>query len=240
MSPPVDELPADHPFRPSGPSKLQAAFEARAGSPSEDTRPVAALADLTRRLIDELVSTTAPTSAVIEAGELVARATALLAGQPHGRPYEGFAESSMAGDARSFLDHSPMAGPLNPLAPPLLVEVQGDHVQARATFAAAYEGPPGCVHGGFIAASFDEVLGFVQSLTGRPGMTGRLVVQYRSPTPLFVPVHFDGWVESVVGRKILTRATLHHGDVLTAEAEGLFISIDPSVFVRLMEERRRP
>ena len=36
----------------------------------------------------------------------------------------------------------------------------------------AYEGPPGCVHGGFIAAAFDEVLGSTQSLSGSPGMTG--------------------------------------------------------------------
>ena len=50
-----------------------------------------------------------------------------------------------------------------------------------ATFGAAYEGPPGCVHGGFVAAAFDEVLGSTQSLSGEPGMTGRLTVNYRSP-----------------------------------------------------------
>ena len=38
------------------------------------------------------------------------------------------------------------------------------------TFGSAYEGPPGCVHGGFVAAAFDEVLGFVQSLGGQPGL----------------------------------------------------------------------
>ena len=31
-------------------------------------------------------------------------------------------------------------------------------------FGAAYEGPPGSVHGGIIAAAFDEVLGMTQSL----------------------------------------------------------------------------
>ena len=45
------------------------------------------------------------------------------------------------------------------------------------TFGDAYEGPPGCVHGGFIAASFDEMLGFVAGATGKPGMTARLVGQ---------------------------------------------------------------
>jgi hypothetical protein len=42
------------------------------------------------------------------------------------------------------------------------------------TFGSAYEGPPGCVHGGYVAAAFDEMLGFVQSLGGNPGMTARL------------------------------------------------------------------
>ena len=45
---------------------------------------------------------------------------------------------------------------------------------ATVTFGSAYEGPPGCVHGGYVAAAFDEMLGFVQSLGGNPGMTARL------------------------------------------------------------------
>ena len=100
-----------------------------------------------------------------------------------------------------------------------------------------YEGPPGCVHGGFIAAGFDEMLGFAQSLSGQPGMTGRLLVSYRSPTPLHQPVRYEGRVDRVEGRKIFTVATLHHGDTLCAEAEGLFISMKPEVFQRLMRDR---
>ena len=42
---------------------------------------------------------------------------------------------------------------------------------ATVTFGSAYEGPPNSLHGGFVAATFDEVLGFVQSLGGNPGMT---------------------------------------------------------------------
>ena len=42
-----------------------------------------------------------------------------------------------------------------------------------------------------VAAAFDEVLGFVQSLSGRPGMTGTLTVRYRKPTPLHTELRFD-------------------------------------------------
>jgi acyl-coenzyme A thioesterase PaaI-like protein len=55
-------------------------------------------------------------------------------------------------------------------------------------------------------------------------MTGKLEIRYRSPTPLFEPVTFEGWVVRVDGRKIFTEGTLKAGDRLCAEATGLFIS----------------
>ena len=107
------------------------------------------------------------------------------------------------------------------------------------TFGSAYEGPPGCVHGGFVAAAFDEVLGFVQSLTGQPGFTGTLEVIYRSPTPLHQELHFDGEVARVEGRKIFTTARVCAGDRLCAEAAGIFISANPEKFESLLAERSK-
>ncbi|HEY8545400.1 MAG TPA: hypothetical protein VIL36_10150, partial [Acidimicrobiales bacterium] len=104
---------------------------------------------------------------------------------PSGSLYEGFGEATLgAGDRHAFFDHSPMLGRANPLAPPIELWPDGDVMRGKATFGSAYEGPPGCVHGGYVAAAFDEVLGSAQSLGGRPGMTGRLTIHYRSPTPL--------------------------------------------------------
>ncbi len=207
-------------------------------------RIVREYADATRRTIDQLMTTTAPVDAVAEAVALLDRASTLLAGQPHGRRYEGVAESSMAPAAvdpaeerKPFLDYSPVVGHSNPLAPPLQPEVGDGEIRARVVYGAAYEGPPGCVHGGHIAAGFDEVLGFAQAFSGRPGMTGHLQVWYRKPTPLRRTLVYTGWVVDVAGRKIRTRGTLHAGDVLTAEAEGLFVSVAPEVFLRLMRDR---
>ncbi len=157
---------------------------------------------------------------------------------PGGSLYEGFSESTLAGqDPHAFFDHSPMLGRANPLAPPLSLHKDGDVMHAVATFGAAYEGPPGCVHGGYIAAAFDEVLGSTQSLGGRPGMTGRLTVHYRSPTPLRTELRFAGWVDRVEGRKTFTLGTLHAGDRLCAEAEGLFVAIDIMKYMQLRRER---
>jgi acyl-coenzyme A thioesterase PaaI-like protein len=155
-----------------------------------------------------------------------------------GSVYEGFGESPLAGrDPHAFFDHSPMLGRANPLAPPLDLWVADDAVHGRAVFQAAYEGPPGCVHGGYIAAAFDEVLGSTQSMGGRPGMTGRLTIHYRSPTPLRTELRFEGRVVEVTGRKTFTYGTLHAGERLCAEAEGLFIAIDIEKMIELRAAR---
>jgi acyl-coenzyme A thioesterase PaaI-like protein len=138
-----------------------------------------------------------------------------------------------------FIDHSPLIGPLNPLAPPITIAIDGTTVTGTVVFGGAYEGPPGCVHGGFIAAAFDEVLGVTQGMSGTPGMTARLTIQYRSPSPLHQQLQLVGNIDHIDGRKIFTRGELRVAadGRLCAEAEGLFISMNTEVFQRLMQAR---
>jgi acyl-coenzyme A thioesterase PaaI-like protein len=96
------------------------------------------------------------------------------------------------------------------------------------------------VHGGIVAAAFDELLGMTQSLSGQPGMTGRLTVTYRLPTPLHRDLRFVGTLERVEGRKIFTRGRCFDGGTLTAEAEGLFIHVDFQRIAEMMTERDSP
>jgi acyl-coenzyme A thioesterase PaaI-like protein len=174
------------------------------------------------------------------ADELERVADQLDDGLPVGSMYEGFGESPLAGpDPHAFFDHSPVLGRANPLAPPLELWADDGVMRGRVSFDAAYEGPPGCVHGGYIAAAFDEVLGSTQSLGGSPGMTGRLTIHYRSPTPLHTDLRFAAWVDSVSGRKTRVMGTLHAEDVLCAEGEGLFIAIDIAKMARLRAEREQ-
>jgi acyl-coenzyme A thioesterase PaaI-like protein len=119
-----------------------------------------------------------------------------------------------------------VTGPLNPLAGPVRLTASEREVVAEVTYGDAYEGPPGHVHGGVIAALFDEVLGLAQALSGHPGMTGRLEISYRSPTPLHTPLRVTGRFDRVEGRKIFTSGEIAAGDRLCAEAVGLFITID--------------
>ncbi len=130
----------------------------------------------------------------------------------------------------SFLDRSPIIGAINPIAMPMTITTSTDgngrvNVVGSVTFGSAYEGSPGCAHGGVIAACFGEVSGIAQSITGNPGMTVNLTIDYRSPTPLHQPLEFRAYVVSTEKRKIITAASLHHGETLCAEATGIFVSV---------------
>lgn len=222
----------------AGPDDLRAALNERLAGGEAPSGARADLAAATRTIIDELMRSTAGDLDLDQAAALVVQAAALLGEQSHGRGYVGVAEGSLAEGRHGFIDYSPFIGVLNPLAPPIMVQVNDDgNVIATCTYGAAYEGPPGCLHGGFIAAGFDEVLGFAQAHSGKSGMTGKLSISYRSPTPLFREVRYVGRLERVDGRKIYTSATLSVGNRLCAEAEGLFITMKPEVFERLMQMR---
>lgn len=197
------------------------------------------IGDSLREIVERLVATQAPDDdlAVI-ADELEAVAAGLRSFR-HGRRYEGYAEAANAGGGppSGHVDYSPVLGRANPLAPPLQLRLEGPTLVGEVRFGSAYEGPPGSVHGGIVAAAFDEVLGATQAMSGRPGMTGTLTVRYRSPTPLHTDVRFEAVLDRVEGRKLFCSARLVAGETLCAEAEGIFISVDFSALARLKAER---
>ena len=192
-----------------------------------------AFTEVLRTLITESMISTAGADEYRHATELLALAL--------GHVRTPGPEGGAATDSH-FIDRSPVMGSMNAIAPPMRAEIdrstgQWGAVVCRVVFTSAYEGPPGHVHGGFIAAAFDEVLGQAQSLTGRPGMTGKLTTSYRAPTPLHTEIVYKGWVESVDGRKIFTRATSYAGDTLCAECEGLFLSMPQELIDKLRKGR---
>lgn len=100
-----------------------------------------------------------------------------------------------------------------------------------------YEGPPHGVHGGYVAALFDEVLGATQGLVGMTGMTAVLRVRYRRVTPIGAPLRFTGWVHERRGRRLVAKATCETDGELTADAEGIFIGVDFDRVERQMATR---
>jgi len=207
--------------------------------------PAAAVAAELRRLAEALAVNTLEPAALEGVAALLGEARARLAGPPRTRWYDrgGAALEIDAETARAYFDQSPIRGELNPVAPPLHVET-GERddgtpvVVGRARLGLAYEGPPHGVHGGWVAALFDDVLGASQWLAGSRGVTARLEVTFRHVTPLDEDLRFEAWIESRKGRRIVSRATCHAGDTLTAEAEALFLAVDFRQVQQRMQSRR--
>jgi acyl-coenzyme A thioesterase PaaI-like protein len=198
------------------------------------------LAAAMRLLIERLVLSDAPENELGIAADRLEQYAEHLKTHRRLRRYEGFAETSPAGDVAAFFDRSPLIGLANPLAPPIVIRPTGSRTaEGIVRFGSAYEGPPGCVHGGFVAAAFDEVLGFTQSLTGQPGFTGTLGIRYRKPTPLHAELRFEAEVLRTEGRKIFTRGVVHAKQTLCAEADAIFVSARPESYEQLLAQRER-
>jgi acyl-coenzyme A thioesterase PaaI-like protein len=206
--------------------------EAAPGIPDSDafaTPERAELASAIRGLIDTVMSVEDVDDDVLRAVAQDVEKLSLRLGR--GRDEGAGYRPRSHGD---YLPRSPIVGEASPLSPRLDWEVVrradgSPGVEARGTFGAAYEGPPSFVHGGWIACAFDEVLGIANIVSGHPGMTARLIVHYRRPTPLFRELRLEAWVDRLEGRRIMSRAEIYDGDVLTAEAEGLFVQPRPEL-----------
>lgn len=197
------------------------------------------LADAMRRVISDLVLSDAPEEELAGAADALDRYADRLASHPRLKRVRGIPEAANAGNVAAFFDCSPLIGLANPLAPPITIGRSGEMTaEATVNFGSAYEGPPASVHGGFVAAAFDEVLGYVQSLGGNPGMTGRLTVHYRKPTPLHTDLRFEAQLIRIEGKKIFTEGQLYADGVLTAEAEGLFVSVSRERLEALAKQRK--
>jgi hypothetical protein len=141
-----------------------------------------------------------------------------------------------AGEGRVYLDHSRDIGAYNPCFPTYRIRVDGDRASGAVEFPVAYEGPPGIVHGGFLALFFDAVVQHHNCDAGQSGKTTSVVVTYRRPTPLLRELAFE--VERTVdGRGITSLARLLAGDKVFCEAEVRAIAGDRAALPEVSPRR---
>jgi len=190
-----------------------------------------ALADATRRVIEEVRSTRASMDDLESARAALEHAAGILAPSRHtGRHAQadllgGVGRFGETDDPMEYFPYSPVIGPGNPIAPPVVFRFADGVMHGRAVFGAPYCGPPEHVHGGVVAAVFDELLGAVNVAHGLGAMTGTLTIRYRRPVPLYEEIRMEGRPAGVDGRKVYAEGSFWHGDTLLAEAEGIFIQI---------------
>ncbi|HQV57279.1 MAG TPA: PaaI family thioesterase [Ilumatobacteraceae bacterium] len=127
------------------------------------------------------------------------------------------------------------SGVLNPQAPPIEwitrpaapapgSPVQPVEVVARCTYTAAHGGSPGCVYGGVLALTLDEVTGIAIHASGARGMTVALNVALRGAVPIGVPVTITARYTGSEGRKSFATGTLTVDGRVSAEASVIYVA----------------
>lgn len=179
------------------------------------------LAEAVRELIDATVRTEADEDALGAAAEAVRAVTASL--QPLSA--DGWHALRHADTGRPLLFTNPAAGQRNPIAPPMVIHHEPDgRCWSEFTVGAAYEGPPGMVHGGIAALVLDHLLGEAASggLT-KPRFTGTISLRYLRGTPLG-PLRAEARIDRIDGHKTYAVGVISTADGPTVEAEGVFIT----------------
>lgn len=124
--------------------------------------------------------------------------------------------------------------PTHPLAtgssgvyPPLEFELDADGARlvAHVTFNPAWEGPPGLVHGGFLAAGFDMVLSALATHQLGHAVTRWLRLRYLKPTLLGQALRFEVIRGEAEGRLLDLSGTLYADDRVTMRAVAQFASV---------------
>jgi acyl-coenzyme A thioesterase PaaI-like protein len=117
----------------------------------------------------------------------------------------------------------------NPIGLKLIFnETAPGEVMADVSLPEKYQGYPGMVHGGIVAAMLDEIAG--RALMGgnppRFMYTARMDIHYRSNVPIGEPLRLIGRVGKIKNRTATATGTLYNaeGDLL-AEAEVLLVNV---------------
>ncbi len=117
----------------------------------------------------------------------------------------------------------------------LVPRLEGTTVVTDLEFAPRFEGGPGVIHGGAIAAFMDDLLGYVPVVYGSPGVTARLDTNYVRPIPLGVTVRGAAWLSKVAGNKMWGEGTIEADGKVLVEASALFLAIGVEHFQKVFD-----
>jgi len=173
-----------------------------------------------RELVDATIRTEVDEAAVAEATAQIDAATARLRSEQLPGPFG--VRYTHEGNGMAW--GNPAIGLRNPIPRPVALNYdESGRVWSEFSLGAAYEGPPGHVHGGVCAMVLDHVLGEAASggLT-RPAFTGTISCRYLRGTRLGA-LHAEAVIERVEGVKTFAVGHLADDEGVTVEAEGVFV-----------------
>ena len=178
------------------------------------------LADSVRALVDATIRTEADAATVAEVKRDIDAAVSRL----RERQIDGAFGVRVATDGQGISWGNAVIGVRNALAPPVHTHRdESGRVSADFHLGAAYEGPPGHVHGGVSALILDHLLGEAASPDQKPRFTGSITVRYLRATPLGA-LHVEAVRTRTDGVKTYCTGTIADAEGITVEAEGVFIT----------------
>ncbi len=131
------------------------------------------------------------------------------------------------GGRRVYLDHATDIGAFNPCFPEYRLDrIDTETASGDVVFPLVYEGPPGLVHGGFLAVFFDCVIQHQNCVTGLSGKTRSLQVTFRRPTPVLTELRFE-ISRSEVERGLASTARLLLDDEVLCIGEVTTVALPP-------------
>ena len=123
-----------------------------------------------------------------------------------------------------------VGGRSHPCSPELRWQEASNRITGTVKFGQAFEGPPGHVHGGWVAGVLDHLMGMTHVRTGHPGMTGGLSVRYLKPTPLNQVIEVSAQATELDDKRTEVKAEMRFGETTTATAEAIFVRVDREKF----------
>ena len=229
---------AARPGSPAGPPRCRAARRRAVARRAALLR----LADGVRGVLHRLVQTSAPIEVIAGGRRRRSRrlAARLRASYPQRVDVRGVRRGRQRGRAvRASSTTARCSGQANPLAPPIELWLEGDaivgtrHVRrrlrgpARAACTAATWPPPST-----------RCSARPSRCPARPGMTGRLTVHYRTPTPLHTELRFAGGSSGSTAARSSPRASCCAGERALRRGRGA-VHLDRRRQVRRAARRER-
>ena len=188
------------------------------------------VAEQIRRISHDLLRGDHTPEALLALAERLRSEGDLLAARPDKVPdYSRFNEPDsmpVPDDGEEFFNSPdrPVSGVGHPWSVPLRVYREGDRAVTDVVLGRAFQGAPGMSHGGFVAAIYDDLLGFLLMLEETIAFTAWLTVNYTAGTMIGTPLRFDAWIDRTEGRKLFLKGICHDAEgTEISSCEGLFI-----------------
>ncbi|WP_307796984.1 PaaI family thioesterase [Williamsia soli] len=169
------------------------------------------------RDVQEAITRSRPDAAVAEAAAESLRAVAARM-----RDFEVDEDDQISGKRWD------LPGSGRALGPPLHLDTaSGSSAVGRVTVGRFHSGRY-ALNGGITPLIFDEIMARLANSSGRRwARTAYLNVNFRAPAPLHTELTVTAELVGQEGRKRLVRGAIHYGDVLVADAEGLWVELKP-------------